>query len=112
MSFLIVTVRNIGGLAGAVCGGAEYAAEERQKRHERLRIFLAGSIALGFVCRMLFGSEFVGRFYGVVPEDICNNITSFTSGLAVAALALYMLHQLGAFDKIGLWKKNRRENRK
>ena len=91
---------------------AEYAAEERQKRHERLRIFLAGSIVLGFVCRMLFGSEFVGRFYGVVPEDICNNITSFTSGLAVAALALYMLHQLGAFDKIGLWKKNRRENRK
>jgi hypothetical protein len=61
---------------------------------------------------MLFGSEFVGRFYGVVPEDICNNITSFTSGLAVAAFALYMLHQLGAFDKIGLWKKSRRENRK
>ena len=60
----------------------------------------------------LFGREFVGRFYGIVPEDICNNITSFTSGLAVAALALFMLHQLGAFDKIGLWKKNRRENRK
>ena len=91
---------------------AEYAAEERQKRHERLRIVLAGSIGLGFVCRMLFGSDSAGLFYGVVPENICDNITSFTSGLAVAALALYMLHQLGAFDKIGLWKKNRRENKR
>ena len=88
---------------------AEYAAEEREKRHERLYIFLAGSIALGFVCRMLFGSDFVGVFYGIVPETICDNITSFTSGLSVAALALYALHQLGAFDKIGMWKKNRRE---
>ncbi len=89
---------------------AEYAAIEREKRHKRLHTFLAGSIALGLVCRMLFGSEFVGLFYGIVPEDICNGITSFTSGLAVAALVLYALHQLGAFDKIGLWKKNRRGN--
>ena len=90
---------------------AEYAAEENQKRQERLRTFLASAIALGFVCRMLFGSEFVGQFYGIVPVDICDGITSFTYGLAVAALALYMLQQLGAFDKIGLWKKNRRESK-
>ena len=91
---------------------AEYAAEENQKRHKRLLILLAGAVALSFVCRMLFGSDFVGLFYGIVPENICNNITSFTFGLADAALALYILHQLGAFDKIGLWKKNHRENKK
>ena len=91
---------------------AEYAAEENQKRQERLRTFLAGAIALGFVCRMLFGSEFVGRFYGIVPVDSCDGITSFSSGLTVAAFAFYILHQLGAFDKIGLWKKKRRERKK
>ena len=90
---------------------AEYAAKESQKRNERLRTFLACAVALGFVCRMLFGRDFVGRFYGIVPENICDHITAFTSGLAVAALAFYILHQLGALDKISLWKKSCIQNK-
>ena len=50
--------------------------------------------------------------YGTVPEDICDNITSFTSGLTAAGLVLYFLHLLGAFDKVGQWKKKYRENRR
>ena len=73
---------------------------------------LAASIALGFVCYLLFGSDYVGVLYGTVPEDICDNITSFTSGLTAAGLVLYFLHLLGAFDKVGQWKKKCRENKR
>lgn len=91
---------------------AKYATEENQKRHKRLSTLLAASIALGSVCYLLFGSNYVGVLYGTVPEDICNNITSFTSGLTAAGLVLYFLHLLGAFDKVGQWKKKCRENKR
>ena len=90
---------------------AEYAAEETKKRGEKLRIMVAGSTIVMLICYMLFGSEHKGHFYGIVPENICSNITSFTIGIAVAALVLYALHCLGALDKIGQWKKSRRENK-
>lgn len=90
---------------------AKYATEENHKRYKRLSTLLAASIALGSVCYLLFGSNYVGVLYGTVPEDICNNITSFTSGLTAAGLVLYFLHLLGAFDKVGQWKKKYRENK-
>lgn len=90
---------------------AKYATEENLKRLKRLSTLLAASIAFGSVCYLLFGSDYVGVLYGTVPEDICNNITSFASGLTVAGLVLYFLHLLGAFDKVGQWKKNCRENK-
>ena len=91
---------------------AKYATEENQKRYKRLSTLLAASIALGFVCYLLFGSNYIGVLYGTVPEDICDNITSFTSGLTAAGLVLYFLHLLGAFDKVGQWKKKCRENKR
>ena len=91
---------------------AKYAIEENQKRYKRLSTLLAASIALGFVCYLLFGSNYIGVLYGTVPEDICDNITSFTSGLTAAGLVLYFLHLLGAFDKVGQWKKKCRENKR
>lgn len=90
---------------------AEYAAEESKKRQGRLHTLLTGSIILAFVCQVLFGSEYKGRFYGIVPEAVCNNIMEFTCGLAFVAIVLYALHCLGVFDKIGQWKKKRRENK-
>ena len=48
----------------------------------------------------------------MMAGDICNNITSFTSGLTAAGLVLYFLHLLGAFDKVGQWKKKCRENKR
>ena len=89
---------------------AEYAAEENKKRREKLRTMLAGSTALMLVCYMLFGSAYQGRLYGIVPENICSDIMSFAIGLSVAALALYALHCLGAFDTISQQKKKRRGN--
>ena len=89
---------------------AEYATEETKKRKERLRTMLAGSTVLMLVCYMLFGSEHKGRLNGIVPDSVCSAIMSFTVGFSVAALVLYALHCLGAFDKIGQWKKNRRGN--
>ena len=53
-----------------------------------------------------------GRLNGIIPETICGDIMSFVIGLSVASLALYALHCLGAFDKIGQWKKSRRENKR
>mgnify|MGYP003301294537 CR=1 FL=1 len=88
---------------------AEYATEENNKRKERLRTLLAGSTCLMLVSYLLFGSEHKGRLNGIIPESICCDIMSFVIGLAIAALALYALHCLGTFDKIGQWKKNRRE---
>ena len=49
-----------------------------------------------------------GRLNGIVSETICSGIMSFVCGLAVASLALYALHCLGAFDKISQWKNNRK----
>lgn len=89
---------------------AEYATEETMKRKERLLAMLAGSTALMLICYMLFGNEHKGHLNGVIPDAICGDIMSFVTGLAVASLALYALHCLGAFDKIGQWKKNRRGN--
>ena len=90
---------------------AEYATEENNKRKERLRTMLAGSTCLMLLSYLLFGSEHKGRLNGIIPEAICGDIMSFVIGLSVASLALYALHCLGAFDKIGQWKKNRRENK-
>lgn len=78
------------------------------KRKEKLRTMLAGSTALMLICYLLFGSEHKGRLNGVIPDAICGDIMSFVIGLAVASLALYALHCLGAFDKIDQWKKKRR----
>ena len=88
---------------------AEYATEESNKRKERLRTLLAGSTCLMLIGYLLFGSEHKGRLNGIIPEAVCGNIMLFVIGLAVASLVLYALHCLGAFDKIGQWKKNRRE---
>lgn len=90
---------------------AEYAAEESINRKERLRTMLASSTCLMLVSYLLFGSEHKGRLNGIIPEAICGDIMSCVCGLAVASLALYALHCLGAFDKIGKWKKSRRENK-
>ena len=38
---------------------AKYATEENQKRYKRLSTLLAASIALGFVCYLLFGSNYI-----------------------------------------------------
>jgi len=84
---------------------AAYAAEESQKRKERLRTLLASSTALMLICYLLFGSEHKGRLNGIVPESICSNIMAFAIGLSVAGLLLYALHCLGALDKISQWKK-------
>ena len=91
---------------------AEYATEENNKRKERLRTMLAGSTCLMLISYLLFGSEHIGRLNGIIPEAICSDIMSFVIGLSVASLALYALHCLGAFDKIGQWKKARRENKR
>ena len=91
---------------------AEYATEESNKRKERLRTMLAGSTCLMLISYLLFGSEHKGRLNGIIPEAICDYIMSFVIGLSVASLALYALHCLGAFDKIGQWKKARRENKR
>ena len=91
---------------------AEYATEESNKRKERLRTMLAGSTCLMLLSYVLFGSEHKGRLNGIIPKAVCGDIMSFVIGLSVASLALYALHCLGAFDKIGQWKKNRRENKR
>lgn len=88
---------------------AEYAAEESKKRKEKLRTMLAGSTCLMLVCYLLFGSEHKGKLNGIIPESICADIMSFAIGLSIAALGLYALHCLGAFDKISHWKKSRRK---
>ena len=89
---------------------AEYAAEESNKRKERLRTMLAGSTSLMLVTYLLFGSEHKGRLNGIIPEAICSNIMAFVIGLAIAALGLYALHCLGAFDKVGQWKRKFKKN--
>ena len=91
---------------------AEYATEESNKRKEKLRTMLAGSTCLMLLSYLLFGSEHKERLNGIIPEAICGDIMSFVIGLSVASLALYALHCLGAFDKIGQWKKARRENKR
>jgi transcriptional regulator with XRE-family HTH domain len=90
---------------------AEYATEESNKRKERLRTMLAGSTCLMLISYLLFGSEHKGRLNGIIPGAICGDIMSFVCGLAVASLVLYALHCLGAFDKIGQWKKNRKSRK-
>ena len=90
---------------------AEYATEESNKRKERLRTMLAGSTCLMLISYLLFGSEHKGRLNGIISEAICGDIMSFVCGLAVASLVLYALHCLGAFDKIGQWKKNRKSRK-
>ena len=90
---------------------AEYATEESNKRKERLRTLLAGSTCLMLISYLLFGSEHKGRLNGIISEAICGDIMSFVCGLAVASLVLYALHCLGAFDKIGRWKKNRKSKK-
>ena len=89
----------------------QYATEENNKRKERLRTMLAGSTCLMLISYLLFGSEHKGRLNGIIPETICGNIMSFIICLSVASLTLYALHCSGVFDKIGQWKKNRRENK-
>lgn len=90
---------------------AEYATEVCERRKERLLTMLAVSTCLMLISYLLFGSEHKGHLNGMIPETICSDIMSFVCGLSVAAFALYILHCLGAFDKVGLWKKNRRENK-
>ena len=90
---------------------AEYATEENNKRKEKLRTMLAGSTCLMLISYLLFGSEHKGRLNGIIPEAICGDIMSFVCGLAVASLALYAAHCLGLFDKIGLWKKSRKDKK-
>ena len=88
---------------------AEYATEENNKRKERLRTLLAGSTCLMLIGYLLFGGEHKGHLNGIIPEAICGSIMSLFIGLAVASLALYALHCLGVFNKIGQWKKSHRE---
>ncbi len=90
---------------------AEYATEESNKRKERLRTLLAGSTCLMLISYLLFGSEHKGRLNGIISEAICGDIMSFVCGLAAASLVLYALHCLGAFDKIGQWKENRKSKK-
>lgn len=85
---------------------AEYAAEEAKKRGEKLRTMVAGSTSLMLICYLLFGSEHKGRLNGIVPETLCGDIMSFAIGLAAASLVLYALHCLGAFEKLGQWKRS------
>ena len=91
---------------------AEYAAEESNKVKEKLRTMLAGSTCLMLISYLLFGSEHKGRLNGIIPETVRADIMSFVIGLSVASLALYALHCLGVFDKIGQWKRSRRENKR
>ena len=90
---------------------AEYATEENNRRTERFRIALLGSTCLMFICYMLFASWHVGRLYGIVPENICSGIISFSCGLDAAVLVLYAVQSLGLFNKISRWKRKRRENK-
>ena len=89
---------------------AEYATEESNMRKETLRTLLAGSTCLMLIGYLLFGSEHKGRLNGIIPEAICSNIMAFVIGLAIAALGLYALHCLGAFDKVGQWKRKFKKN--
>ena len=89
---------------------AEYAKEETKKRGEKLRTVVMGSVCLMLISNLLFGSEHKGRFYGIVAENICQNIMAFTIGLSCAGLILYALHCLGALDKISQWKKSLKRN--
>ena len=73
-----------------------------------LHIYFTGGEPINY---LLFGSEHKGRLNGIIPEAICGDIMSFVCGLAVASLVLYALHCLGAFDKIGQWKKNRKSRK-
>ncbi len=90
---------------------AEYATEECNKRRERLRAMMSGSVCLMLVGFLLFRSESKGSLNGIISDEICNIIMWFLIGLSVASLALYALHCLGAFDKISEWKKRRKESK-
>lgn len=89
---------------------AEYAAEESNKRRERLRAMVTGSSCLMLVGYVLFRNESKGALNGIISDAICFGIIWFLIGLSIASLALYGLHCCGAFDKISARKK-RRENK-
>ena len=90
---------------------AGFACDTRLRRVCGTHRITYHSEAASLITYLLFGSEHKGRLNGIIPEAICGNIMSFVIGLSVASLALYALHCLGAFDKIGQWKKKRRENK-
>lgn len=90
---------------------AEYATKEGEKRGNRLRTMLVGSVCLLVISNVLFAGEQKGKLNGIIPEAICGDIMSIVIGLSLASLALYALHRLGALDKIAQWKTKHRENK-
>lgn len=84
---------------------------KKAKNKIKITSLLAESNCLMLISYLLFGGEHKGRLYGIVSEVICGNVMSFVCDLAVASLALYALHCLGTFDKIGQWKKSHKRKK-
>ena len=90
---------------------AEYTAEEQKKMKNKMIDMMAGATILLVFCSVLFEGETKGMLNGIIPESACHNIMMFSQGLAIAVLALNIMHLMGVFDKIGQWKRNRKSDK-
>ena len=90
---------------------AEYAVKEHRIARNRVisRYAGCGAIIVALL-NMLFNHESLGLLVGVVPENICSNIIVIVTSAAVVGAVALGLYSLGAFDRIGQRKRERREN--
>lgn len=90
---------------------AEYAVKEHRIARNRVisRYAGCGAIIVALL-NMLFNHESLGLLVGVVPENICGNIIVIVTSAAVVGAVALGLYSLGAFDRIGQRKRERREN--
>lgn len=86
---------------------ADYTAEENKKLKLKMADMMIGAAILLIFCTWLYETN---GFGGIIPEQPCRNIISFTLGLSTATLALNVMYLFGVFDRIKekkfFWKKN------
>ena len=92
---------------------AEYAAEENNrigKKIEKMMITSATAMLGGYL--LFADGTHKGYLNGVIPSEVCSEILWLTIGVTAAFVVLNLLHSHGVFEKMALWKKNRRKSKR
>lgn len=75
---------------------AEYADADKKRLEKRMIDLSAGALLLLIFANLLLATDGFGR----IPVEPCENLVSFSNGLAVAILGLNIVYLMGGAEKL------------
>ena len=87
---------------------AEYTENQNKTLKKNMIDMMSGAVILMVFCSVLFETN---AFNGSIPANSYRNIMVFSLALAMATLVLNIMYLAGFFDRISMWKKNRKESK-